>query len=115
MHEHVYNKPYNLTYIAEGNDAPDDLFEVFVPDDAAFDSEACKQKKSDYWDWRPNTSQGETHCSRAAYNLLKAGGVPVSGQDRGQILPNTLGSILNRMVGQTQGAGPNGWQVRLAP
>jgi RHS repeat-associated protein len=114
-HEHMYNKPYGLTYIAEGDDAPDDLFEVFVPDDAAFNSEARKQNKMTTWDWLPDVCKSETHCARAAYNMLKAGGVPVSGQDQGQIFPNTLGNILRNLAHQQQGASPNNWQVDVVP
>ena len=68
-------------------------YRVLVPDDKAFDDEACKQRKRKTWTIRPNSSS-ETHCSRAAYDALKAGGVPLSGQDDGQLLPGNFGTML---------------------
>ncbi|MDI6774366.1 MAG: RHS repeat-associated core domain-containing protein [Verrucomicrobiota bacterium] len=75
---------------------PDEIYTVFVPDDKAFDDEACKQRKRSTWNWRP-MKPDQTHCSRAAYDALKAGGVPVPANP-GQAMPGTLGDELKKLM-----------------
>jgi hypothetical protein len=83
----------------EGGPA-DEVYYVWVPDDAAFDKSVADHVGRKFWDWKPSKPD-QTHCTRAAYDALKAGKVPLSGQDTGQILPGTLGDLLKSIGGTT--------------
>jgi RHS repeat-associated protein len=83
---------YEETLREEGR-PPDHVLKVNVPNDAAFNAEVADHTRRLAWSWLPKGNE-ETHCARAAYDSLKAGGVPLVGQDSGQILPGTLGGLL---------------------
>ena len=61
------------------------MYVVNVPNDEAFDRVAANHRTRDIWNWSP-TKNNQTHCARS-YDALKAGGVPLTGHDSGQILP----------------------------
>ncbi len=104
------NKPFDYkdTMKKEGRQATK-IFKVFVPNDDAFDKMVKEHLDRDVWDAYPD-KPNETHCSRAAYDALKAGGVPVSGQDTGQILPGTLGDLLQGLTTKHQST--DKWDVK---
>jgi RHS repeat-associated protein len=56
---------------------PDNIYKVFVKDDAAFDKVASNMKKRPTWDWWPSTPN-ETNCVYAADAALDAGGLPTT-------------------------------------
>ncbi|MDI6809960.1 MAG: RHS repeat-associated core domain-containing protein, partial [Candidatus Eisenbacteria bacterium] len=99
---------FDKTYAEEGG-CPNKRFTVHVPDDKAFDEMVANHVARKYWDKYPN-KPGETHCSRAAYDTLKAGGVPLSGQDKGQLLPGNFGGMLEELM--KQNSDKNKWNVR---
>ena len=74
---------------------PDKVMTVYVPNDEAFDAAVKDHTERKWWDTKPSKSD-ETHCARAAYDALKSGGVPLSGQEKGQILPGTVGRMLEK-------------------
>jgi hypothetical protein len=74
----------------------DFVFRVRIPDGAAFDAEAAKHRSRPRWDCHPSR-RDETHCARAAYDALKAGGVPLRGADSGQVFPWTFGKLLQHL------------------
>jgi RHS repeat-associated protein len=94
LHEPNHKRDYTDTLNLEG--APAKIFIVNVPNDSAFDAMVANHVARYWWDFRPSSSD-ETHCTRAAYDALKAGGVPVFGQDSGQFLPGNLGSMLEKL------------------
>ena len=71
----------------------DRMYVVKVPNDEAFDRVAADHRARDIWNWSP-TNNNQTHCTRSAYDALKAGGVPLSGHDSSQILPRVLDELL---------------------
>jgi hypothetical protein len=90
---------------------PDKIFKVTIPDDIAFDRTAKQNiaPHRPWWDWLPERRKGETHCARAGYDALKAGGLPLIGQDAKpdeweQILPGTLGDLLDRLAAKAKAA-----------
>ncbi len=85
---------YDQTWREEAR-LPDRILRIHVPNDAAFDAAVANHIRRLEWNWLPTTGE-QTHCARAAYDSLRAGGVPLAGQDRGQILPGTLGDLLLR-------------------
>jgi len=106
---HGINKPeqYYKTFENEGENE-DRRFTIFVPNDKNFNHEINLQLTTRDWDWKPghfwNSTSGnsnETHCARAVYDALKAGGLPVSGYPTGWILPGELSDILEAMIGKS--------------
>ncbi|MDQ6938692.1 MAG: hypothetical protein M3119_00885 [Verrucomicrobiota bacterium] len=89
---HGFNRrfDYKQTMADEGR-RPSKVLVVNVPNDKGFDAAVKDHTTRTYWDKYPNKPD-ETHCARAAYDALKAGGVPLEGHDNGQILPKTLGN-----------------------
>ena len=87
------------TYKAMGR-PPDAIYTVNVPDDKAFNDEACKQRRKTTWNWKP-TNPDQTHCARAAYDALRAGGVPIP-ENPGQAMPGTLGDDLSNLIGNSK-------------
>jgi len=86
----------------------DKKFLIRIPDDKAFDSVVADHVGRKTWNWKPSTDD-QTHCARSAYDALKAGGLPLAGQDKGQILPGTLGDLLDNL---SKTSSPrNGWRV----
>ncbi|HNQ78193.1 MAG TPA: RHS repeat-associated core domain-containing protein [Acidobacteriota bacterium] len=108
LRESERNLTFSQTMEREGR-PPDQIFDVFVPKDEAFDKMVKEQIGKGVWDWNPS-APNETHCSRAAYDALKAGGVPMSEQDSGQILPGTFGDLLQGLT--TQHTSKDKWDVR---
>jgi len=99
---------YEGTFMAEAS-LPDRKFIVHVPDDKSFDAMVASHVARKWWAMRPKGSE-ETHCTRAAYDALKAGGVPLSGQDKGQLLPGSLGRMLEDLIGRN--SSQNAWSIR---
>jgi hypothetical protein len=87
------NTKYNYadTLTTEGV-PPDYIFRVRVPNAAGFFSQVGCERSKPLWDWDPNCDQ--THCTRAAYNALQSGGVPLTGVRSGQKLPFRLADEL---------------------
>jgi RHS repeat-associated protein len=93
--------------------APDNVFRVHLPNGAAFDAAVRDHVSRKTWTAKPKT-RDETHCARAGYDLLKAGGLPVRGEDTGQVFPGTLGNILENLA---KTPAPNGatWSIKAMP
>ena len=72
-------------------------FRIHLPDDNKFNKAVKDHSTRPTWTARPN-SPSETHCARAGYDCLKAGGLPLQGQDDGQILPGTLEDLINDLL-----------------
>jgi len=89
------NTPYDAmqTRLREGR-GYDKMYVVHVPNDKAFDRVTAEHKARNTWNWWP-TNNDETHCTRSVYDALKAGGVPLTGHDSGQILPRILDRLLD--------------------
>ena len=84
---------YDQTLKREGT-APDVIYRVQVEDDQAFDKTAHDHATRPIWIADP-IFKSETHCTRAAYDSLQAGGLSVGWwHNSGQILPGTLADIL---------------------
>jgi len=96
------------TLAREDGRLPDKKFTVHVPDDAAFDKAVANHTARKIWNWLP-TNDNETHCGRSAYDALKAGGIPLQGQDKGQILPGTLEDLLYEL--SKKSSPKNSWEV----
>ncbi len=59
----------------EGRD-PDYVFQVYIPNDKAFDSVAANHRKRPVWDWYPTKMEWyETNCVFSMTRALQAGGV----------------------------------------
>lgn len=86
---------------------PDEVFKVFVPDDAAFDKVAHERRLRDDWIWKPNSPK-ETNCVEAADSALLAGGLPL---DRYYLWPGYLGDDLQKLS-EKKKQGP--WKVSPA-
>jgi RHS repeat-associated protein len=80
--------------IKEG--VPSKKFQVHLPNDIDFMMAVFDHMNRDTWAGVPY-GRNQTHCSRAAYDALKAGGLKLRGQDRGQILPDTLKKQLEKL------------------
>jgi RHS repeat-associated protein len=96
---------WDQTVSKEGRD-PDRVFDVFVPDDDAFDQMVDDMQERPFWDWNPSTSQ-ETNCVNSAAGSLNAGGVPV---DPDYYWPGNLGDDLATLANQTPTKGQP-WKV----
>jgi len=81
-----------------------------LPNGPGFDAAVKDHASRKTWLSDPIT-KNQTHCARAGYDALKAGGLPVKGQDSGQVLPGTLGDILKTMA---KAPAPNGatWSIQ---
>ena len=89
---------YNLydlgPIVGTNSTSPDVAYRVQLWDNTAFDNTANNHKHRPFWQMDPIFST-ETHCTRAAYDSLKAGGVDLpSDFSTGQILPNWLANML---------------------
>ena len=89
-------RSFKHTWRSEGR-PPDNVYWVFVPDDAAFDAACADHADRDSWTAFPKAGS-ETHCARSSYDALQAGGVPLSGYDTGRIFPGNLGSLLQAIA-----------------
>jgi hypothetical protein len=93
---------YDETYTAERGEVSV-IFEYEVSADRkdAFDAMANNHTRRPTWCWNP-TAPYETHCARAAYECLRAGGAKIDPTnyyligdgERRQIVPNTLWRLL---------------------
>ncbi|HUN92015.1 MAG TPA: hypothetical protein VMU33_08155 [Burkholderiaceae bacterium] len=80
---------------------PGVVYTIDIPDPAAFAAAANDHRSRPDWCWDPEPPF-ETHCARAAYDVLKAGGVnidaagdyAITNGERREIIPNTLWSLL---------------------
>ena len=100
------------TVTTEGSN-PDKVFRIHLPDDDGFAKAVEDQKSRKYWDWKPDSKKSETHCARAAYDALKAGGLPIdpsADQKSGQLLPGTLGDLLGDLAKSPKPGGAN-WTI----
>ncbi|MFO1511502.1 MAG: RHS repeat-associated core domain-containing protein [Verrucomicrobiota bacterium] len=73
------------------------VFRIHLPNDNAFTNAVKDHVSRPIWDFKPSKTN-ETHCARAGYDCLKAGGLPLTGQDKGQILPGTLQDLLDELA-----------------
>ena len=93
---------FSNTYALEGGN-PDVVYEITIADNmiAAFNAQVRNEVARPTWDWDP-TPPKETHCTRAAYDALMAGGLGIDPGNRyaiqngqtNEILPNSLWSLM---------------------
>ena len=100
---------FAATHVRQGRPA-DKIYTVSIPNDDAFDRAVADHVGRDEWNWWP-TGNNQTHCTRAAYDALKAGGLPLSGADSGQILPAGLRDALNRLLSPGKRYDNRNWNV----
>jgi hypothetical protein len=74
-------------------------FFVHLPNPPAFDAAVYNETITrKLWVWDPH-GPNQTQCARAAYDVLKAGGLPLWGYgDQGEIMPGWLSVKLNQFV-----------------
>lgn len=107
---HGPNTLYSVkdTMTTEGR-PPSVVFDLTIPDDkeADFAQAVALARGVAFWDWDP-IPPVQTHCARAAYDVLVAGGInldppgaftPRAGQ-RKEILPNMVWYLLEAMGAQ---------------
>ena len=96
--------------VTEEGSSPDNVFRVHLPNGTAFDAAVKDHVSRATWSAVPIT-KNQTHCARAGYDTLKAGGLPLKGHDSGRLLPGTLGDMLQTM---TKTASPGGatWTIK---
>jgi hypothetical protein len=88
---------YDDTLNYEGGN-PDTKFLVHLPNPPAFHAAVQDEVARRRWVWDPHGSD-QTQCARAAYDVLKAGGLPLWGYgSQGQILPNWLSVKLDQFT-----------------
>jgi RHS repeat-associated protein len=75
------------------NRAPYSVWKIYVSDDKAFDEEVRMQRGLA---WRPNTIFDSTQCSIATIRSLEAGGVKLTTNTDGTLIPNTLDADIAR-------------------
>jgi hypothetical protein len=93
---------FQQTYKEEGND-PDAIFELVIDEafSTKFQTAVADHVGRPIWDWNPMPPK-ETHCARAAYDALRAGGVPIDPRnwyvikdgEMNEILPNSVWRLL---------------------
>jgi RHS repeat-associated protein len=107
-------RTYDDTFAFEGSD-PYSAFRIFIPNDSDFDRVAKDHEQRPQWAKRPEGPK-ETHCARSSYDALQAGGLPIAGQDTGQILPGTLHDLINGLLnGNAYVINRGGWSVIPLP
>jgi hypothetical protein len=82
------------------------VFAIDIPDTISFSAMASNERERPIWCWDPELPR-ETHCARAAYDALRAGGLNIDPEDRylihdgerKEILPNSLWTLLSRVAG----------------
>ena len=82
------------------------VYGVTVPDGDVFMSMVNNEVARPIWSWDPEPPT-QTHCARAAYDALKAGGVPIdpandyviANGEHNEILPDTVWSLLSDALG----------------
>ena len=94
--------PFSETYLEEEG-VPDVIYEITISDAsvAAFQTMASNHLNRPIWDWDP-TPPTQTHCARAVYDSLKAGGLPIDPTNQyvikdgqtNEILPNSLWKLM---------------------
>ncbi len=80
----------------EQKDLPTKIFRAELSNDVAFDASVADHVGRKTWDYYPDLSN-ETHCSRAGYDALQAGGLPLPKNDK-QVMPGTLGRELDKLA-----------------
>jgi RHS repeat-associated protein len=87
---------WSQTLQAEDGKAPDQVFEVHVSNDQAFDAAAHGESAKPMWFLFSSAST--TKCSSSVYDALKAGGLNFMDPGAG-VLPDTLGRTLGDLAG----------------
>ncbi len=111
--EHLHGINTRLDYVntfkAEEQHVPE-KFLVHLPNDDAFYAEVFDQVFTrTVWNWWP-TGPNETQCARAAYDVLKAGGLPLWGYGwQGEITPGDVYFKLRQLATQNNPSNP--WSV----
>ena len=86
----------NQTLDAENGVQPDQVFQVHISNDQAFDAAAGVEAAKSHW--APWTSSTTTKCSSSAAAALRAGGVTLLDPGAG-VLPDTLSRSLGDLSG----------------
>jgi RHS repeat-associated protein len=84
-------KSFADTMMAEGRE-PSEVWRVNVPNDAAFDRAAARERGLNTWSF--TTTEGTTQCSIAASRALRAGGVNINTITTGTLWPGLMGNNL---------------------
>jgi uncharacterized protein RhaS with RHS repeats len=85
---------------------PYSVFRVHLTNDVAFQNAVSDHTNRSTWHFKPSGTN-QTHCTRAAYDALKAGGISLSGEDSGQVLPGTLHDLLQKLSKTTTNVSRN--------
>jgi len=87
---------WSQTLQREGR-SPNEVFKVWIPDDAGFNKAAAQQSNMPTWDWNPNEIN-QTSCVKALSRALNAGGVPAPSD----LWPGNFGDWLSNQARNTQ-------------